>query len=57
MRSWVKVSGEYEEIEIFSLRDLLKKHVRYVCTDLAAHIEVYEDITTGELIGCEEWQK
>ncbi|WFF73977.1 hypothetical protein [Proteiniclasticum sp. QWL-01] len=40
------------DIEILSQKELLKKLVRYVGSDLNAGVDIYEDCWTGELVGC-----
>ena len=40
------------DIEIIDQTELMRKHVRYVGSDLNAGVDIYEDCQTGELVGC-----
>ena len=53
MKRWVEVLGTMDQVEVIDRMELLRMDVRYICTDFQEEVDIYEDIETGELIGCE----
>lgn len=53
MKRLVEVFGTMEQVEVIDRMKLLRMDVRYLCTDFQEEVDIYEEIETGKLIGCE----
>jgi len=51
MRKLVEVMGGLEWVDIRDEKEILKMNVRYVGTDYETGVDIYEECTTGELLG------
>ena len=51
MRKLVEVMGGLEWVDIRDEKEILKMNVRYLGTDYEADVDIYEEHTTGKLLG------